>query len=346
MTRMNRRDFLHSATQHLAIGAVGSRLLLPRGLESRTDVVDRKARLARHSPVVRTFESFSALSVGNGGFAFTADATGLQTFPEHYAELPLATQAEWAWHSFPNPSGYRIDDALVQFDSHGRKVPYASGQNGAAGKWLRENPHRLSLARIGFVLTLRDGTPAKSSDLTDVSQRLDLWSGRLESNFSIDGRRVRVLTWAHPTRDLIGVRIESSELDAKWLAIRIAFPYGIATHTGDPSDWSHADLHRTDVADRERSSVSWHRTLDADDYWARAKWSDGGTLRLAGPHEFRIEPAPGSSTFECTVAFSKKHAADVIPTATATGGASAAHWQKFWSEGGTLDLSGSTGRYR
>src|SRR6185369_9318220 len=177
---------------------------------------------------------------------------------EQYAELPLATQAEWAWHSFPNPSGYKIDDALVSFDAHGRQVPYASGQNGAAGKWLRENPHRLSLARIGFVLTRRDGTPAKSTELTDVNQRLDLWSGTLESNFSFDGRRVRVFTWAHPSRDLIGVRVESSDLDASWLGIRIAFPYGSATHTGDPSDWSHTDLHRTELANRERNSVAWH----------------------------------------------------------------------------------------
>ena len=92
---MNRRNFLQSATQHLALGAVGSRLMLPSRFMSDADVVDRRARVARHSPVVRTFESFSALSVGNGGFAFTADATGLQTFPEKYAELPLATQAEW-----------------------------------------------------------------------------------------------------------------------------------------------------------------------------------------------------------------------------------------------------------
>ncbi|MEO5818285.1 MAG: hypothetical protein ABIT20_23645, partial [Gemmatimonadaceae bacterium] len=137
---MNRRDFLQSATQRLALGAVGSRLLVPGGIMGSAELVDRKARLTRHAPLVRTFESFSALSVGNGGFAFTADATGLQTFPEHYAELPLSTQSEWGWHSFPNPSNYAIDDALAMFDAHGRQVPYASGQNGAAGKWLRENP--------------------------------------------------------------------------------------------------------------------------------------------------------------------------------------------------------------
>ena len=99
------------------------------------------------------FEAFSALSVGNGGFAFTADATGLQTFAEDYKELPLATQSEWGWHSYPNPTGIKPEDALVPYDSHGRKVGVHERAEHAAGKWLRENPHRLSLARIGFALS-------------------------------------------------------------------------------------------------------------------------------------------------------------------------------------------------
>lgn len=196
---MKRRDFLQSASERLAALAGGELLLRARApaevsaaASADDNLIDRRARVARHNPVVRSFQSFSALSVGNGGFAFTADATGLQTFPEDYTELPLATQAEWGWHAFPNPSGFRIDDAMVLFDSHGRKAPYASGQNGEAGKWLRENPHRLSLARIGFVLARADGVAARSADLTDVVQRLELWSGTLESRFRPDGRSYTV----------------------------------------------------------------------------------------------------------------------------------------------------------
>jgi hypothetical protein len=161
---MRRRDFLHTASASVAGG-----LLLPHAarasdsgeLPSASEPVDRRARVARHSPVVRTFESFSALSVGNGAFAFTVDATGLQTFPDDYEELPLATQAEWGWHSFANTGGYEDADALDTYDAHGRQVPYLSGQNGAAGKFLRENPQRLSLGRIGFVLRRRDGSAAR-----------------------------------------------------------------------------------------------------------------------------------------------------------------------------------------
>jgi hypothetical protein len=291
---------------------------------------------------VRIFDSFSALSVGNGGFAFTADATGLQTFADEYREIPLATQAEWGWHSYPNPKGYRLEDALVLYDTHGRQVSYASAQDTPAGKWLRENPHKLSLARIGFVLSRNDGSPAKATDLTDVYQRLDLWSGTLESRFTLEGHRVRVLTWAHPARDLIAVRVESASMDPAWLSIRVAFPYGGATHTGDPADWSHGDLHRTEITERDRTSVTWHRTLDADAYCARAAWTEGGVLNPLGPHEFRVEPAKGSTILECVFAFSPRRDPAVLPMAAATQLASATHWQRFWSDGGTLDLSGST----
>jgi hypothetical protein len=344
---MKRRLFLQSASARLAASALVPGVLArgmgnePAEHRSAAIAVDRKARLARHAPVVKIFDSFSALSVGNGSFAFTADATGLQTFAEEYRELPLATQAEWGWHSNPNPSGYRLEDALVMYDAHGRKVPYASAQNGPAGKWLRENPHRLSLARIGFALRRPDGSPARSSDLTDVVQRLDLWSGTLDSRFALDGRAVRVLTWAHPERDLIAVRVESAELDPARLAIRIAFPYAGLTHTGDPADWSHDDLHRTTIAERDRGSVVWERTLDADSYWARATWSDGGSLTAVGPHEFRLDPARGAMTFECAIGFSRERERNLLPAVGATAAASARHWERFWSDGGTLDLSGS-----
>src|SRR5882762_2386011 len=43
--------------------------------------IDREALVTRHNPVVRKIDYDAPLTVGNGGFAFTADITGLQTFP-------------------------------------------------------------------------------------------------------------------------------------------------------------------------------------------------------------------------------------------------------------------------
>ena len=341
---MRRRDFLRSASAGVAGG-----LLLPgsvRGADgdvslagASADAVDRRARAARHAPVVHTFDAFSALSVGNGGFAFTVDATGLQTFAEAYKEIPLATQAEWGWHAFPNTAGFKDSDALDLYDAHGRQVPYLSGQNGPAGKFLRENPQRLSLGRIGFVLRRGDGSVARPSDLTDVEQRLDLWTGTIDSRFTLDGRSVRVQTWAHPLRDLVAVRVESTELDPAWLALGVSFPYARVTHTGDPSDWTHPELHTTRLASSDRRGATLARSLDATQYWARAAWNGEATLVTVGPHEFRIEPIAGASRFECCIDFSPSRTTDALPTVEATAAASARRWERFWSDGGTLDLS-------
>jgi hypothetical protein len=44
--------------------------------------IDRQALVTRHNPVLTAIDPLSPLTVGNGEFAFGADVTGLQTFPE------------------------------------------------------------------------------------------------------------------------------------------------------------------------------------------------------------------------------------------------------------------------
>ncbi|HET6568409.1 MAG TPA: hypothetical protein VFG50_10630 [Rhodothermales bacterium] len=343
---MNRRSFLQSVSEALTTCAVAG--MLPVSMDptayptiSPASGIDRRALVARHNPVVRSIDPFATLSVGNGSFAFTADITGLQTFPEAYAELPLATQAEWGWHAFPNPNGYRLENALAEYEAGGRRVPYASLQETPAGRWLRENPHRLSLARVGFDLRRRDGTPAVAEDVHDVRQHLDLWNGTLVSRFRLEGREIYVRTWVHPQRDALAVRLEAPELAPGQLAIHIAFPYGAHTHTGDPADWNRADLHRTDVLHREAREVTWRRVMDQDRYFARAEWTDTGAFEQQHPHVFRLEPAQ-TRDFGLVVSFSPDAPQDTLPDVDEVGRASANHWNRFWSNGGALDLSGST----
>ena len=58
--------------------------------------IDRKAVVTRHNPHITSIDSLASLTVGNGGFAFTVDATGLQTFPEKYSNgVPLGTMSDW-----------------------------------------------------------------------------------------------------------------------------------------------------------------------------------------------------------------------------------------------------------
>ena len=76
-------------------------------VEVHASKIDRHALVTRHNIVLTNADALTPLSVGNGEFAFTADVTGLQTFPEfHEKGMMLSTMSQWGWHSFPNPQKY------------------------------------------------------------------------------------------------------------------------------------------------------------------------------------------------------------------------------------------------
>ena len=88
--------------------------------------INRQALVARHRVVLHAPDVRAPLSVGNGSIAFTADVTGLQSYPDAYENgTPLATLSTWAWHTTPNPQRYRVEDALVRYRVGDRDVPYA-----------------------------------------------------------------------------------------------------------------------------------------------------------------------------------------------------------------------------
>ncbi len=175
--------------------------------------IDRHVLVTRHNVELTRLDPESPLTVGNGEFAFTVDATGLQTFPELYeTTIPLGTLSQWGWHTFPNPQQWHIDRfAFKEFDSHGRRVGYADipGERTPEIEWLRANPHRLHLGRVGFALTRADGSRGQAADISDVRQTLDLWSGIITSRFRFEGELVEVETLGHPTRDALSVRVAS-----------------------------------------------------------------------------------------------------------------------------------------
>lgn len=306
--------------------------------------IDRRARVERHKPVLRQFDVENPLTVGNGEFAFTADVTGLQTFPEEFEKtIPLGTLSHWGWHTFPNPNGWSIEKfQFTEFDCFGRKVGYADipgNRRTPEINWLRGNPHRLHLGRIGFRLIRADGAPAKPSDLTDIEQTLDLWNGTLISHFKLDGQPVEVETLCHPGRDILAVRVVSPLLGQGRLGIELAFPYGTgATAT---ADWTKPEAHETTLTRCGRDSAVFGRKLDGDTYSVAARWSAGATLSEAQRHKFLLAPARNAKTLEFLCEFSPKPKSDRPPTFRQTRKAARAHWNRFWRTGGVIDLSGS-----
>src|SRR5689334_995454 len=124
---ISRRKFLAS------LAAAGGVAQAARGATfQRSRAIDRAALVRRHDPLLRKIDPLSPLSVGNGTFAFTADVTGLQTFPEEYeSQMPLCTTSQWGWHTTPRPAGLEGKELrLVPYDTHGREVLYHTSGEG------------------------------------------------------------------------------------------------------------------------------------------------------------------------------------------------------------------------
>ncbi len=313
------------------------------GATAPAETIDRHVLVSRHDPVLRTFDTGSPLSVGNGELAFTVDATGLQTFAEAYDEtIPLGTLSQWGWHTAPNPLGFSLDRfRFTEFEADGRKVGYADipgDRRTPEIEWLRANPHRLHLGRIGFRLALRDGREATREDLTDVEQVLDLWNGVLRSRFRLEGEPVDVETLCHPQLDLVAVRVVSSLVRQGRMAIRLRFPYGTGHVTA--ADWTRPEAHETVLVRSDARGAELARRLDGDSYRVRLAWAPAATLAEKERHVFVLEPGGEGEALETVVGFSPAPAG-VPPGFAETRRAAQEHWNRFWTTGGAIDLSRS-----
>jgi hypothetical protein len=306
-------------------------------------LIDRKALVARHSPSIHRLDPLSPFSLGNGEFAFTADITGLQTFPDEYEKtMPLCTMSQWGWHTSPLPPG--LDPKalrLTQYNAHGRSVGYHTRSEGQTElfNWLRENPHRLHLGRIGLRLLTTNHTEARLADISDVEQTLELWSGSMTSRFKMQSMPVIVRTSVHPDLDLLAVTIESPLIEQGRLSVRLSFPYGSSEMQA--ANWDRPDHHQTTLVRGAGNRLEFRRALDADSYSAVVDSKSPAALLNESPHTFLLSPSRENQRMEFVLAFERQVSARSLPNVLQTFAASAAHWQKFWTAGAAIELAGS-----
>ncbi|NLH16786.1 MAG: hypothetical protein GX455_09420 [Phycisphaerae bacterium] len=314
--------------------------------QSAPEAIDREAVVRRHCPALEQVDTLSPLSVGNGPFAFTCDITGLQTFDEAYRStgIGMETQASWAWHSYPNPNGYTLSDAFEFYDTHGRSIGYPTKANTPAGQWLRENPHRFALARIGMDLRRVDGTAATLDDIRQIRQRLNLWTGVIESRFEFDGESVAVTTCCHPTLDLVAVRIESPLVGMGRLRVNLGFPYGydFTVKHSPPLQWKQPDRHSTRMTRRGTNRADFERVMDETRYFSSISWIGKGTIDETEKHHYRFSAAKDAAMLEFICGFGQNPLPSTIPTFVETRTASVEAWANFWKSGGAIDFSACT----
>lgn len=309
--------------------------------------IDRHALVSRHNPSLEAVDPHAPLMVGNGEVAFTADITGLQTFPEQYADLaPLLTMAQWAWHSFPNPNGYTETSSLRMVPVPGRgQQPFAWMQQGLearanpADAWLRENPHRFSLARVGLAIVDKEGRPARFSDLRNTRQTLDLWTGVLSSHFTYDGEAVAVETRVSNDGAIL-VALRSRLIAQGRLGISVRYPGVSQNLNPDPSDWDHPERHVTTVVSASPGRMLLARRLD-DTTLASTLDAAGASIKRVGPHSFAIA-ANGADQLDVSIGFDQRVRTKPSKPFDQARAEADARWRGYWTRGGVVDFSGST----
>ncbi|GGX80669.1 hypothetical protein GJV26_23165 [Massilia dura] len=332
----------------LGAAASGAALALPAVTAApidRTGGIDRKALVTRHNPRLTRADPSAPLMLGNGNIGFTADITGLQTFTEPYSRIaPLLTEAQWAWHSFPNPQGHTVRDTQVEVEvrGHTRRYGYirdwADAAKNPAVAWIRENPHRFSLGRLALDLRAKDGSPARFADITGTRQELDLWTGTLTSRFAYDGETVTVVTRVLPDQDTVMAEVTSALVKAGRLGVAVRFPGVSKTLNPDPSDWSASAAHATTELSRKDGEVRLQRIIDDTTYHA-AIGAPGATIEKTAAHAWRVG-AP-AATLTVMVQFSPEPG-PALPGRVVAARSAARHWLDYWSNGGIVDFSGST----
>ncbi|MDQ5980279.1 MAG: hypothetical protein QG602_3255 [Verrucomicrobiota bacterium] len=310
-------------------------LFLFLGVLAGAAPIDREALVRRHNPVVRSVDYDSPLTVGNGGFAFTADITGLQTFAYDYHRhgVPTETQARWAWVSDENSENFQLADANKDFTlPDGRVMGFPTRSSTPAGDWLRKNPRAFPVGQLQLVWDKPDGSAFTPADIEEPEQTLDLWTGVLTSRFRLGNEPVVVTTACDPATDAVAVRIESGLVARGKLRVRLAFPRGHDIHTKNTPalDWSGPETHTSRLAGK----TLIERRVGGSVYYVDCSQPP----EADGPHAFLFSGI-AADTLGLAVRFSRDQ------TATVPGGlfrAAAAHWPEFWLTTAAVDFSGST----
>lgn len=282
--------------------------------------IDRKKLVARHDPVLTAADPCSPLTVGNGGFAFTADVTGLQTLYGRYADVtPLCTMSHWGWHSFPGHHDPE-EAALTCYDFNERRVCYAVEKkpgNEDVYDWLRQNPHRLNLGRVSLLLDGRE-----IIEISNVRQELSLWEGILYSTFTVAGMACLVMTACAPYEDTLAFAVTGEAAESGRLSAVVDFPYGSSDKTA--SDWEAAEKHTSEL-----SGNRIIRRLDDTEYTVSASC---GAAHI-NSHRFRIAELTFSLRFSPV-------GGEPLPVQGVFSD-SIKYWENFWLTGGAIDLCDS-----
>ncbi|KAL4894671.1 Six-hairpin glycosidase-like protein [Aspergillus ambiguus] len=304
--------------------------------------IDRQSVVRRFNPIRTNLSSTTPIQVGNGNFAFGADITGLQTL------LPYNILSSWCWcnDSLPNIPGQENPSDFTGLDwwTHGRLVNYGieNPAEEAISTWLRANPHRVNLGRIGL---LYNGNNITLADLSGMSQTLDLYTGTLTSEFYLHGERVVVQTAGDPKSDAVGVYIQSHLLQKRKLDVFFDYPLtaGVKFEAPFVGNWNAVANHTTKLHTSRKDSATIQHSLGGTTYYNSIEWLPYGSESIVGPiegtHRYLLRPQGGDSfSFSSTYTPSNYQGRKTFNSIKQN---SEAWWEDFWESGCFVDLTGT-----
>ena len=304
--------------------------------------IDRRVVVERHKIITTATNPKSPAQVGNGEFAFGVDITGLQTF------VPFNTLSHWSWHSFPLPSGMRIEDFKgLTLDTHGRMIRYniPNKEQPELSSWLKANPHCFNLGRIGFLLLKSDGTYATPKDLKNTRQEVDLWNGIIHSYFVLEGEQVEVKTACSQSTDAIGVLVKSNLVKKGQIRILLDFPYADSKRFADyMGSYDQPNAHSSTIDTQTDNSAVIVRKMDDVKYFVSLNWTSKAHLlsgdTISSKHRFYLDPVKTNEiSFTCT--FSPEKNTKPLRAAAKVFEENSKAWPEFWESGAAIDLSQS-----
>ncbi|KAK7691015.1 hypothetical protein QCA50_006118 [Cerrena zonata] len=312
--------------------------------------INRHAIVSQFNPIRNASNLNTPMQVGNGGFAFGADVTGLQTF------LPFAIMSSWGWMNDSFPPGKTLEDIEnyqgVSWDSHGRPVEYLFGGEPAIEQWLFSNPNRANLGRVGLLFRDSDGSMLRVAEenLTDIHQELDLWSGTITSSFAYNGVKVTVRTYSAQSSSTVGVQITSSLIESGHLGVFLDFPWidGTASFSAPyVGIWNATNSHTTSLKAGRGLGGNVQAEITHTLVNNTFTTSVGGDLfkisrDSLSAHRYSLLPSKKSETFSLAIDYSPDSPKS-IPTPSDISHESEHVWETYWRNSGFIDVAtGST----
>ena len=303
-------------------------------------MIDRHKLIKRHNVKLEEPVYDSPLSVGNGEFVFTADVTGLQTlYREYESVFPLCTMGNFGWHT-ENDQGraYTLDDLpMTEYCREGRTFRYPvkkTPENERIYDWLRQNPHKTNLFRLGFAWDEKDISP---NQLSHIVQELDLYEGCLNSVFKLEGMSVRTQTVCSTEANRVACHIELGEENGETgtkdhLSVILQFPYGSPKISG--SDWESSEKHESRLISLGKNCFLINRVMD-DLMYQVLVHLENAELRQIADHGFGIRFL--GKTAEITVQ-ADRAAVRQFPSFAECRENATAFWKEYWKNTGLIDF--------